>query len=439
MLLRVITIAVLVLVTLVFRLGFLTYAVYTLCGLLWISRSLARLWSDSTQVRRECNRLTAEVGQTIAVMITVTNTSRWPVGWVLVEDLLPPGALLHEPPRLRVAGERLQLIRLRGRGSQSLYYQLTCHRRGYYQLGPVIVETGDLFGLHRRYRVAAEPSFLLVLPEVLPITGYDIASRRPLGEVRLTHRLFEDPTRLAGVRAYQTGDSLNRIHWRATARTGQLHSKIYEASTVAGATLLVDFHGPAHDAHHEPVRSELAITAAASIAHSLYQLGQQVGLMSNGRDAADRIRVEGWVTDWRTRDGARTAAAMRDDSDRLRPVVIPTRRGANQFQQILESLARLELSDGLPFATFTQEIDDQLPRDATVIAILPRVGDAEVITLTSLRRRGYAVTVLVNRFDDYEYAQAAGPLIAAGVDVRHLRRRDSIETICRQFAAGGRP
>jgi len=72
--------------------------------------------------------------------------------------------------------------------------------RGYYQLGPLLLETGDVFGLHRRFRVATEPHFALVLPKVLPLQGYNLASRRPIGEIRVVHRLFEDPTRLASIR-----------------------------------------------------------------------------------------------------------------------------------------------------------------------------------------------------------------------------------------------
>ena len=145
-------------------------------------------------------------------------------------------------------------------------------------------------------------SYLLVYPEVVALEGYDVASRRPIGEVRMTYRLFEDPTRIAGVRQYAAGDPLNRVHWRATARTGMLHSKVYEPSTVSGATLVLDFHQQSHDPAHEPFRSELAVTAAASIANAVYMMQQQVGLVTNGRDAADRIRVEGWRHDWRTRD-----------------------------------------------------------------------------------------------------------------------------------------
>ena len=234
-----------------------------------------------------------------------------------------------------------------------------------------MVETGDLFGLDRRYRMLTAPHFLLVYPEIAPLEGYELASRMPLGEVRMSHRLFEDPTRIAGVRAYEAGDPLNRVHWRATARTGSLHSKVYEPSTVAGATLLLDFHQADYESQHEPFRSELAVTAAASIAHAIYEMGQQIGLVTNGRDAADRIRQEGWDYDLRSRKAARRAAEMRERSDRLQPIVVETRRGPEQLLRILEALARVELTDGLSFTQLIAETACRLPRDATVIAVVP--------------------------------------------------------------------
>src|SRR5205085_11404042 len=115
-----------------------------------------------------------------------------------------------------------------------------------------------------RFAVATAPNFLLVCPAIVPLEGYELASRRPIGEVVLTHRLYEDPTRIAGVRAYEAGDPLNRVHWRATARTGQLQSKTYEPTTLSGVTILLDFHESGYPAAREPHRSELAVTAAAS-------------------------------------------------------------------------------------------------------------------------------------------------------------------------------
>lgn len=425
--------AILLLLAAALNMGLLVYAMYTLIAVILVSRFLARRWSEDLVATRECNRLSAEVGDTVAVNVVLENQGSLPVPWVLCEDLLPREALLYDPPRLKVEGERIKMSMLRKGARQSLLYQLRCNRRGYYQLGPLVVETGDLFGLHRRYRVAGQPSFLLVYPEVIPLEGYDISSKRPIGEVRMTYRLYEDPTRIAGVRRYEAGDPLNRVNWRATARTGVLHSKVYEPSTVAGATILLDFHRAAHDRRHEPVRSELAITAAASLANAVYEMGQQVGLVTNGRDAADRIRTEGWAVDLRTRAAAQSAATMKERNERLRPVIVDTNRGAEQLWRILETLARLELTDGLSLAQLVLETGADLPRDATIVAILPSVSPETTIALGSLRRRGYAVTAILNMHDEYEFAQAAGPLIAAGIPTHPLKDRAGIVEMCRRF------
>ncbi len=414
-------------------LGLLAYAMYALLGVMVVSRWLSRVWAESVSATRECNRFSIQQGDKVAVVITIENRGPLPIAWLLLEDLLPLRALLGDPPALDVLGSRLQLAMLGRRGRKTLFYQLECHRRGYYQIGPLILETGDLFGLHRRYRVVTSPHFLLVYPEVVPLEGFDIASRRPIGEVRMSHRLYEDPTRISGVRRYEPGDPLNRVHWRATARTGSLQSKIYEPSTVAGATILLDFHQAAYDPHTEPFRSELAVTAAASIANALYEMGQQIGLVSNGRDAADRIRQEGWDYDIRSRKAARRAAGMLEHSDRLEPVVVQTQRGPEQLMRILQTLARVELTDGLNFAELVGETASQLPHDATVIALLPSVSAETAIALGNLRRRGLAVTAIVNLYDHEDFAPAAGRLQAEGIEARHLRDREGIVTICRHY------
>jgi uncharacterized protein (DUF58 family) len=420
-------------IALVFQLGLLAYAMYALLGVMLISRFLARTWSEHLSAERECNRLWANIGESVAVVITIQNLGVLPVAWLLVEDLLPRDALIYDPPSLRVNGRRLQLAMLWRGGRRTVFYQLQCNRRGYYQIGPLVLETGDVFGLHRRYRVASQPHFLLVYPQVHPLPGFDIASRRPIGEVRMSYRLFEDPTRVAGVRRYETGDPMNRINWRATARTGVLHSKVYEPSTVAGATVLLDFHERSFDQRHEPYRSELAVTAAASLANAVFQMGQQVGLVTNGRDAADRIRQEGWDFDARSRKAAQQAAGMLATSDRLQPLVVETRRGADQLMRILETLARAEVTDGLDLAQLIHETAGRLPRDATVVAILTGVTPSAAVALGNLRRRGFAVTALVNVYEDLEYAEAAGMLLAERVEARHLRDESAVSTVCRNY------
>jgi uncharacterized protein (DUF58 family) len=425
------------LAALILQSGLLAYAMYVLLGVLIVSRLLARTALDRVSAARSCKQTTGEIGDRVAVRVTVQNGGWLPVPWVLLEDLLPRRAVDPRFPRLRVKGKRLQLRMLSPGGETKVEYQVTCLMRGYYQLGPLVLESGDLFGLHRRYCIEAAPHFLLVYPKVVALEGYDLASRRPIGDVRLVHRLYEDPTRIGGVRPYEAGDPLNRVHWRATARTGLLHSKVYEPSTLAGATILLDLHRDGYPPRGEPHRSELAVTAAASLANAVFEMGQQVGLVSNGRDAADRIRLEGWDHEFRTRGAARQCGSMQDESQRLRPVVVETRRGEDQFQQIREALARLELTDGLPFAGLVLETAGRIPRDATVLAVLPDVAVETALALGNLRRRGLAVAAVLIGCEPNQLERAYGRLVAEGIrDVRHLANEAGLTELCRQQALG---
>src|SRR5262245_55458270 len=342
--------------------GLLAYAMYVLLALLLLTRWLARSWIGGLAAERavvhlgegegeeRAYGLALEIGERVAVHVTLRNTGALPVPCVLLEDGLPKDALHPISPRLKVRGKRAQIAMLQTAGELEMKYQIEPLKRGYYQVGPLVLESGDLFGLHRRFRVLAEPKFVLVYPRIVPLTGYDIASRRPIGEGRIANRLYEDPTRIAGVRPYEMGDPLNRVHWRATARTGALHSKVHEPSTLTGATVLLDFHAAGYHRQGEPARSELAVTTALALANAVYTMGQQVGLAPNARDAADRLRTEARQREAGTRWAARAAGAMAEESDRLRPQLVETRRGVEQLQRIRELLARAELTDGLTFA-----------------------------------------------------------------------------------------
>ena len=426
--------ALLLVVGLVFQLGLLVYAMYVLLAVMLVSRFLARAWIQNVSASRLCRQATAEIGEKATVMVSIRNSGALPVAWLMVEDSIPTDALLQK--RIKLERKRTGILQLPPRGQRTITYQVEFLMRGYYQLGPLLLESGDLFGLHRRYRVDTEPHFVLVYPKVLPVEGYDLASRRPIGEVRLTHRLFEDPTRIAGVRLYQNGDAFNRIHWKATARTGMFHSKQYEPSTIAGATLLLDLHRARYTAQAEPQRSELLITTAASLANAVYQLGEQIGLVTNGRDAADRVRTEGWRHDFITRAAAQQEASATAAAERLQPVLVETRRGPEQFNRILETLARVELNDGLTFPQLASEAESRMPRDATIVALLPDVPVETALTLGMLKRSGYAVTAILVMFaDEQHYPDCMGRLIAEGIDVRRVEDEAGVAALCSQQLA----
>ena len=161
-------------------------------------------------------------------------------------------------------------------------------------------------------------------------------------------------------------------------------------------------------------------------------MDQQIGLVTNGRDAADRIRQEGWDYDIRSRKAARRAAGMLDYNDRLQPVVVETRRGPEQLMRILETLARLELTDGLSFAQLLDETASRIPRDATVVALLASLNVDTAVALGELRRKGFAVTAILNLYDDVEFLNASAQLAAENIEVRHLKSAEMLPELCRQ-------
>ena len=81
-----------------------------------------------------------------------------------------------------------------------------------------------------------------------------------------------------------------------------------------------------------------------------------------------------------------------------------------------------------------EESASRMPRDATVIAILPPGSSESAIALGNLRRRGFAVTAILNLHDEWDFALASAPFLTEGVQTQHLKDETSIMEICRAFA-----
>ncbi|WP_283430742.1 DUF58 domain-containing protein [Neorhodopirellula lusitana] len=415
---------------------------------------LSTQWSDFVIAEREDapgvgQDMAVVIGSRIPISIAVTNQGRLPVVWVLAEDLMPrltaseaeetdSTSELYRAAPLTIDGPRLAVMTLWPGQTKHLRYTIVCKRRGYYQIGPTVLETGDPVGMYRRYRLGTRPMFLCVLPKIELLSTYEIGSRRPIGEIRIRSNVMPDPTRLRGIRKWQTGDPMRSVHWAATARTGTLHSKIYEPSSVIGATIVVDMHVSTNPNRNEPFRTDLSITAAASIAAALHDAGEPFGLATNGRDAADRIREEGFRGDHRVSDpflvrsSAGASAAMRSENDRLRPVVMDVDRGPLHLQQMTRTLARLERTDGLTLPEFLIESESRLSNETTLLVILQQAPAETIGALVGFARRGWAVSVILNSLDLDQYTSVAGPLMAEHIQVAHLSDEKSILDVCRQ-------
>jgi len=421
---------------LLLRVGFFAYVVYTLVGVLVVSHLMGQFALDRVELERHCNRVHARIGDDATITVEVRNRKALPVPWLIMEDLIPE--------RLDAVGERALAALLLPLQRRTLKYRVLCRHRGYHQLGPTLLESGDFFGLVRRFRSGMQRNFVTVYPRVVPIGHWGIRTRRPIGEVLVRQRLHEDPTRMAGVRHYQRGDPLNRIHWKATAKTGALHSRIYEHSTLIGANIVLDFHreswqaaaakrpqGPASPPTDWFEDSEFAVTVAASLAAFVIEQKQCVGFISNGGDAAERVRQEMLAATADSRTEAVLQARQEEDVTRLRPVETPPQKGDAQWAQLMETFAHLELRDALDCAQLITNEYEAWPREAALLVIVPALPPRLLQQIARLRDAGFLVTVFVVRNEE-DYVVGRARLAAEHIDVIHLRTERDLDQVAVQ-------
>ncbi len=240
----------------------------------------------AARIRQHVSQPRAFFGETLSLAISVENQKLLPLPWLEIEDEIPEQLTLltgRAAPTYKV--NRAALVNTFSLWSfqrVTRRYRLRCTARGVYTFGPATARCGDPFGwLTREERVQARET-LLIYPLVAPIESFGLPPRYPFGEQATPRRLLEDPLRIAGVREYALGDDPRRIHWKATARAGELRSKIYEPSSQYRLFILLDFNTYKESwMGLDPEIQELTISAAASLAMWALDEGYAVGLLAN--------------------------------------------------------------------------------------------------------------------------------------------------------------
>jgi uncharacterized protein (DUF58 family) len=397
--------------------GLVVYSLYAVLLVMALSRAVSEVCLKGLECKRELSKTEMTVGERVEVIFTVKNKGAFPIPWAFVEDLVPE--------KMPIAGQHARLLTLMPGQEEKMLYQVVFNRRGYHQVGPALMETGDLFGFFRKYKTGISQEYVIVYPSVVQLREYDIAARRPLGAVRVSNKIFEDPTRIIGVREYAPGDPLNRIHWKTTARTGTLYSKVWEPSRVIGATIALDLHQDGYRGVDGKARGELAITIAASLAHYVASANEQVGLITNARDLAETARWKSLPLLGRIRAQIVGRARRTEKPHELAPFMVPTLKGAEQGRLILEALARVDYTDGLRLDKVLLHSIQRLSRDATILLVAPEVTDSMAVAVSILRETGYSVSAFVVN-NEVGYFDAVDKLAPAFVDVYHMRDSEDI-------------
>jgi uncharacterized protein (DUF58 family) len=367
-------------VALFLRVDFIVYILYVVAGIFLWSRFYTPRAVKHLVVSRDYARR-AFLGETVAVNLTVRNDGRLPIPWVQLSESVPP--------ELRIEEQSQRVVALRGRTSESYSYHVRAQQRGYYQLGPLRMISGDVFGLANQQLGYLPPDYLTVYPRIVTLSHLGLPSRLPFGTIASRQRLFEDPARPMGARQFRSGDSLRQINWKASAHTQQLLVRTFQPAISLETVILLNLHQGDYERRDRIYSAEWAVVVAASLASYLIRERQPVGLMSNGVDPLRIQEDEREYDDVTGRLLFRSPALLADKAAGYTSAPIKPHTGRAHLMKMLEQLARVESAGTVAFAQWAPLITLDLSWGMTILAVTARGDDATCNVLHRLARAGY--------------------------------------------------
>jgi uncharacterized protein (DUF58 family) len=182
---------------------------------------------------------------------------------------------------------------------------------------------------------------------------------------------------------------MNRIHWKSTARHGDIQVKEFDLEQTADAWIILDLQRGIQAGRGEESTTEAMIRAAASIADKAIKENRAVGMTVNA---------------------GRTA-------------YLPADRGGRQHQKVMQLLAAVDADSSTPLVETLIASVNRLRRGMTAVVITSSTDPSWIRPLASLRTRGIGCVVVLADAPAYARAEAQARAEAGEGDVR----RDSVE------------
>jgi uncharacterized protein (DUF58 family) len=335
-------------------------------------------------------------GRALRGRITVRSRSRLPKIWLEIED----HSTLPEHITKRV-------VTLGAHAADAWRYETPATRRGLYQLGPVTVTAADPFGFFRMSRTFGTRTEVLVYPTAPELPDLYLPPAALPGDGRFRRRTQQITPNVAGLRPYEPGDAFSRVHWPATARTGNLMVKLFELDPASDVWILLDLDHAVHAGEGDDGTEEAAVSVAAAVARYFIDSNRSVGLIAFGDD----LRI--------------------DNPD----------RGANHYTRILETLALARSIGEVSLSDLLLEESRKFGRHTTVVAITPSTNSEWALALMSLQARGVKVAAVLLEAETFGATSSSldvyGTLAAGGVFTYTVKHRDDLVQVL--SAAGNRP
>ena len=212
---------------------------FLLGALVLVSRILMHRRVLDLEATRSFSPSLVTAGLTTEATVVITNRSRSASASALWSDALPWGTGATAQQRLPALVAHRERYSNPGNRA-SFRYELRPPRRGIFAIGPLRVVTGDPFGLAIGAVSLAATDSLVVAPVVTDLSGRGMPLESGSGDSRVIERASSGGDDDLMTREYRRGDALRRVHWRASARHGELMVRQEEQRTRPEVRLLFD-------------------------------------------------------------------------------------------------------------------------------------------------------------------------------------------------------
>ena len=331
----------------------------------WVTRGLA-----GVGYRRHLGSSRVPWGETTELSIEVWNRSRLPLSWLRADDAISGDLIVRDRTLLPGSLGDLTLRNTWTLGPRELVRRrlhIGATRRGVFQIGPTEVRIGDLFAMPASGGEWPQVDRLVAWPRTVPAAGV-MRRDRWGGLDRARTGLGEDPSRFVGLRAYQPGDPLRRLHVRASARLGMPLVKRFEPSRDRDVMLVLDLEPGAATTGGgaaEEAAAESLILVAASLVRSFGEQHAAFGLAAAG--------YSGSVA---------------------RLAFLPVSSSPGQLERGLDLLARLSTEPSAPFERLTALVGRAVRDGTTILVLTGREAGPLLRPLRALQRQGHSVRLL---------------------------------------------
>ncbi|MCD8503040.1 MAG: DUF58 domain-containing protein [Bacillaceae bacterium] len=176
--------------------------------------------------RRSFSKRAVYEGEQMELIDEITNRKLLPLLWLQLESKIHRNLHFQQKGKeqLEVHNEQFHraLFSLMPYQKVTRKQQLTCAKRGFYQIKSVGMSSGDALGFSTQTKLVKASAEVIVYPKILSLKEMDLPSNSWMGDLIVRRWIIEDPFIVAGTRDYIFGDPMKTINWKATARANRL-------------------------------------------------------------------------------------------------------------------------------------------------------------------------------------------------------------------------